>query len=98
MLVVCVDFEIEPSRLDDFMIAMRQNASQSFANEPGCQQFDICQDPEKPNKIFLYEIYDDMAAFDDHKATRHYDAFQQAVAGMITHKSVRLLNSVSHHS
>ena len=98
MLVICVEFEIMPRHLDDFLVAMRKNAAQSHALEAGCQQFDVCQDQQNPNTIFLYEIYDDAAAFEAHKAAWHDHAFHHAIDGMVVKKSVRLLHNISHHS
>ena len=95
MLVVCVEFEIEPGQTDLFMTAVRTNAEQSFSQEAGCQQFDVCQDRHFPNSVFLYEVYDDEAAFETHKLTQHYGAFNQAIVGMVVNKSIRLLNLVS---
>ena len=92
MLVVCVEFEIEPGQKDLFMTAVRTNAKQSFHQEAGCQQFDVCQDRQFPNFVFLYEVYDDEVAFEKHKLTLHYDAFNQAIGGMVVNKSIRLLN------
>jgi len=91
MLAVCVDFEIDPVRLDEFMPIMRRNAAASLANEVGCHQFDITQDPQTPTKIFLYELDDDAAANELHKQTDHYLKFNAASDGMIVTKSVRLL-------
>ena len=98
MFVVCVEFEIMPRHLDGFLLAMRKNAEQSHVLEAGCQQFDVCQDQQNPNTIFLYEIYDDEAAFEAHKAARHYHAFNHAIDGMVVKKSVRFLQNISHHS
>jgi quinol monooxygenase YgiN len=98
MLVICVEFEIMPRHLDDFLVAMRKNAAQSHALEAGCQQFDVCQDQQNPNTIFLYEIYDDEAAFEAHKSAPHYHEFNHAIDGMVVKKSVRLLQNISHHS
>ena len=94
MLAVCVDFEIEPACLDEFMPIMRRNAAASLANEAGCHQFDITQDPQTPIKIFLYELYDDAAAFERHKEADHYLEFNAAIDGMVVAKSVRLLTRV----
>ena len=91
MLVVCVEFEIEPGQTDVFMAAVRTNAEQSFNQEVGCQQFDVCQDRQFPNSVFLYEVYDDEAAFETHKLTQHYVSFYQAIVGMVVNKSIRLL-------
>ena len=92
MIVVCVEFEIEPGQTDVFMAAVRTNAEQSFSQEVGCQQFDVCQDRNSPSSIFLYEVYDDEVAFERHKLTLHYGAFNQATVGMVVNKSIRILN------
>ena len=44
MFVVCVEFQIAPGQTDVFLAAVRTNAEQSFNQEVGCQQFDVCQD------------------------------------------------------
>ena len=92
MFVVCVEFEIDLGQTDVFMVAVRTNAEQSFNQEVGCQQFDVCQDRHFPNSVFLYEVYDDEAAFETHKLTKHYSAFTQAIDGMVVNKSIRLWN------
>ena len=98
MFVVYAEFEVVPSKLENFIGAMRKNAAQSFADEAGCQQFDICQDPQNPNTMYLYEIYDDEAAFEAHKSEPHYHDFNHAVDGMVIKKSVRFLQNISHHA
>lgn len=96
MLAVCVDFEVDPASLDAFLTIIQNNASVSLANEVGCHQFDITQDLQNPTKIFLYELYDDVAAFDLHKKASHYLKFNQLVSEMVTAKSVRLLKKINH--
>ncbi|MDA7561742.1 antibiotic biosynthesis monooxygenase [Alphaproteobacteria bacterium] len=95
MLAVCVDFEINPASLSAFLPLMHKNATESLANEAGCHQFDITQDPQDPIKIFLYELYDDAAAFETHKQASHYLEFNEATSGMINVKSVRLLQKIN---
>ena len=92
MFVVCVEFEIDLGQTDVFMAAVRTNAEQSLNQELGCQQFDVCQDRQIPNSVFLYEVYDDEVAFEKHKLTLHYGAFNRAIGGMVVNKSIRLLN------
>ena len=96
MLAVCVDFEVDPVSLDAVLALMQKNASESLANETGCHQFDITQDPQNPTKLFLYELYEDAAAFETHKQACHYLEFNDAIRGMITAKSVRLLQKISY--
>jgi len=92
MYVIIVDFEIEPDRLTEFLPLMRENAAASVRDEPGCQQFDICHDPDSPHHIFLYEIYDDRAAFEAHLASPHFRDFDAATVDMVTAKTVRALH------
>ena len=61
--MVCVEFEIMPRHLDNLLLAIRKNAARPHEVEAGCQQFDVCQDNQHPNKIFLYEIYTNEVAF-----------------------------------
>ena len=91
MYVVIVDFRIKPERLAAFMPAMLENARLSRENEPGCRSFDVCVDPKEKTSVFLYEVYDDRAAFDAHLATAHFKRFDAAVADMVAAKTVRLL-------
>ena len=94
MLVVHVELEIDPKLLDAFLSLITENARLSLACEPGCHQFDVTQDPHAPHKITLYELYADSIAFDIHKQTLHYLAFDSATEGMIISKTVRLLNRI----
>ena len=94
MYVVIVDFRIKPERLRDFMPLMLENARASRETEPGCRQFDVCVDPAEQTSVFLYEIYDDRAAFDVHLATAHFKRFDAAVAPMLATKAVRFLGLI----
>ena len=89
MLVVHVEFGIDPTKLEQFLPLMQDNARDSLALEPGCHQFDVTQDMHNPTSIMLYELYDDVAAFDAHKAMPHYLAFIAATECLITSKKVR---------
>ena len=91
MYVVIVDFKIKPERLAEFMPLMVENARASRETEPGCQVFDVCVDPKDKTTVFLYELYDDRAAFDAHLATSHFKRFDAAVASMVAAKTVRTL-------
>ena len=92
MFLVCVEFETDPNQTDAFMAAVSTNGEQSFKQKSGCQQFDVCQDRQLPNSVFLFEFYDDEAAFETHKLTLHYGAFNHASGGMVVNKSICLLN------
>ena len=94
MYVVIVDFQIKPERVAEFMSLMVENARASRETEPGCRQFDVCVDPGDKTRVFLYELYDDRAAFDAHLATAHFKRFDAAVAPMLASKAVRTLKKL----
>ena len=95
MLVVCVEFEIASQHLDAFVLAIHKNARLSLRDEDGCWRFDICQDQQNPASILLYEIYDDAAAFERHKAAPHYYEFNRSIDGMVLKKAVRLFTIIN---
>ena len=80
MFVVTVTFTIKRENLDDFMIAMMTQAHNSLTREEGCLQFDVCQDQDSPDRIFLYEVYSDRAAFEAHLKSPHFLEFDKTVS------------------
>ena len=76
------------------MPLMLDNARASLRDEPGCHRFDVCHNPDQPGTVFLYEIYDDAAAFDAHLKTAHFRGFDAACAPMIAAKSVATYSKV----
>ena len=94
MIAVIVDFELVPGKVNEFMPLMQLQAKNSMSREPGCVQFDICTDTSAPDHVFLYEIYEDRAAFDDHLASDHFKEFDAAVAEMISAKKARIMDHV----
>ena len=88
MYIVTVDFDLDPRYVAPFMDAMLENARESRAVEAGCRQFDVCRSEDDPTKVFLYEVYDDRAAFEAHVASEHYKAFAARVGEWVTGKRV----------
>jgi len=88
MYVVTVEFAIDPAQWEAFLPQMFENARISREREPGCRQFDVCVDAAKPDIVFLYEVYDDRAAFDAHLASPHFLAFAEATRDMVTRRAI----------
>ncbi|MGB3556086.1 MAG: putative quinol monooxygenase [Jannaschia sp.] len=88
MFAVAVTIEVAPGRMPDFLPAMMENARASLG-EPACRRFDVATDPDRPDEVFLYELYDDEAGFEAHRQTPHYATFDRIVAPMIRTKAVR---------
>ena len=88
MYVVTVLFKVSAASADTFLARLHRQASDSLAVEPGCRRFDVCTDPDAPQRVFLYEIYDDRAAFEAHLESDHFKAFDADVAKMTKRKNV----------
>ncbi|MEM6728359.1 MAG: putative quinol monooxygenase [Pseudomonadota bacterium] len=95
MFAVTVRFEIKEGDVAAFLPLMRANAAQSLADEPGCHRFDICTDPARPSEVFLYELYEDAAAFDAHLKSPHFLSFDAQTSDMISEKHVVTYTSVT---
>ena len=88
MFAVFVTLEIKPDHLDAFIPRMHQQAEDSLAREPNCGIFEIWLDGKTPNRVQLYEVYMDAAAFDDHLQSAHFKDFDSTVAPMIASKTI----------
>jgi quinol monooxygenase YgiN len=93
-LVIIAEFEVRPEAMDAFLEQAVLDAAQSVAKEPGCKQFDVTIAEDQPNRVLLYEIYDDPAAFDAHLATPHLAAFRDAIEPMVLSRQVRRLTRI----
>jgi quinol monooxygenase YgiN len=89
MHVVTVEFVVKREHAGAFLREMVANALASREREPGCRQFDVCTAPDDRATVFLYEVYDDRAAFDAHLATPHFKAFDATVGPWVERKTVR---------
>jgi autoinducer 2-degrading protein len=86
--VILVDFLLKPGAKAEFRRAIDVNAGASCRSEPGCRQFDVVEPRDEPDRILLYEIYDDRAAFEEHLKTPHLAAFEKASNHLVTKKTV----------
>lgn len=86
--VVTVDFILKPGAMDAFRRLIDENAISSCRDEPGCRRFDVLVPADGGDRVFLYEIYDDRAAFDAHMKTPHFDTFNRASADLVVAKQV----------
>jgi quinol monooxygenase YgiN len=88
MLAITVRFHVSPALGDAFFERVRQQAKDSLDREAACRQFDVCRNPQNPLEVFLYEIYDDEAAFAAHLNTPHFLAFDADVKAWVQDKVV----------
>jgi (4S)-4-hydroxy-5-phosphonooxypentane-2,3-dione isomerase len=85
---ITVDFTLKPGAMATFRKLIDKNARDSCVYEPGCRRFDVLVPGELGDKVFLYEIYDDRAAFDAHLKSPHFDVFDRESTALVLAKNV----------
>jgi quinol monooxygenase YgiN len=78
--VVCATWFVRPGCEEQALDAL-QRLTRASRGEPGCRRYDPSRDPERPGVFFIYEVYDDEAAFAAHEASDHFRAIAQEEAG-----------------
>jgi quinol monooxygenase YgiN len=90
--VVYVEFETAPADFARFKEMIAANAQASVRDEPGCRQFDVLLPRDAPNRVVLYEVYDDEAAFEAHLASAHFKDFAARSAPLLTRRRIVVLD------
>lgn len=91
---ILVDFRLKPGAREEFRRLIDVNAGQSVRDEEGCSRFDVLEVSDDDDRILLYEVYRDRAAFDAHLETPHYAVFNAQSADLVAGKSVSEYNLV----
>src|SRR5205823_3501400 len=79
MYVLFVKTHVKPERKEEFLRATFEDGKGSLQNEVGCLQFDVIEDVNDQNTIYLYEVYKDKAANEHHRTTPHFIKWRDAV-------------------
>ena len=93
--VVVVEFLVRNEFAESFHGAMIENAATSLRDEPNCEVFDVCRDPKRPERIYLYEVYGSKADFEFHLRTPHFLGFDKTVRNWVAEKKVETFERVS---
>jgi quinol monooxygenase YgiN len=92
-----VELIVVPSELPKFLEFAKDNAANAM-KDPGVREFNITQLATNPNHVVFYEVYDNEAALNAHRATDHFKKYQAATANMVADRNVRGMASVAFHS
>ncbi|MHA1108555.1 MAG: putative quinol monooxygenase [Alphaproteobacteria bacterium] len=92
--VLIVEMEVRPDSVERFTEIITRNAQASVRDEPGCSQFDVLHTPDNPTRFVLYEVYDDEDAFEAHRATPHFAAFNDHAADMLVNRGSQRLHRI----
>ena len=90
MYIIIAPIQIKEGYKDRFIEEMIGDARGSVNDEPGCLRFDVIQDAEDPNRIWLYEVWlftncqgyarRDEDAFHAHTQAPHFIKWRDASA------------------
>jgi quinol monooxygenase YgiN len=77
---VVARFAVKPECVDDFIEAARRTMVEPTRKEPGCIEYDLCQDQADPTRFAMIETWEDEASLGAHLAQ---DSLQSAVAALM---------------
>jgi quinol monooxygenase YgiN len=85
----------KPGKEAEFKEQMTAQAKRCLANEPGCLQFDVAQDPKSPARFVMLEVYKDDEAIKAHQDSQHYKDFRPVVSELVAERKIEVLHMVS---
>jgi (4S)-4-hydroxy-5-phosphonooxypentane-2,3-dione isomerase len=88
--VVIVRLRAKQPEAAALLARLRQQSRDSLELESQCRRFDVCLDPNDRDRICLYEIYDNQAAFEAHLRTSHFRSFDDDTRDWIDDKQVEI--------
>jgi len=89
-----VELDIVPAEMDKWLSAIKENGA-AAVKEPGCHEFNILVSAKDPNHVLLFEVYDDAAALDAHRATDHFKKYMATTANMVAKRDVRAFSPLA---
>lgn len=79
MITLLARFEMLKGKETQACQAFKTMAEAVKASEPGCLMYAITRGQVNAQEIYVYEIYKDQAAADEHRKTVHMTDFRKAV-------------------
>ena len=95
LYVNAVDIDVVPGKIENYLAAIKEVGAASLKSEPGCSEFDITVSQKDPNHLFIFEVYDNAAAFDAHLKTDHYKKYAATAKDIVAKREVHPLSSVA---
>ena len=81
-LAIVATIEVAPDRREELVSHLMAHRARCLRDEPGTHQFDVLVPNEETNKVLLYELYRDAAAFDAHWNGASIAQFREASSGI----------------
>jgi quinol monooxygenase YgiN len=91
---IIVEFRIKPGQHAAFDAIIRDHATKTLAEEPGCERFDVLQPVNNgvrdESRLLLCEIYQDQAAFEAHGRNPRLAKVRETYASMIDSRTLHI--------
>jgi quinol monooxygenase YgiN len=90
-VVRLAELRIDPSQLEEYRAALREEIEASIRLEPGVLTLYAVSVKGDPAQVRLFEVYADAAAYEAHLQTSHFKKYKTATQGMV--KSLVLIET-----
>lgn len=77
-IAIWVKVRVKPEGREKFLHAIEVDCLGSERDEPGCHRFNVLQDASDDLTYYFYEVYEDEAALNAHRAAPHYAVWSAA--------------------
>jgi quinol monooxygenase YgiN len=91
---IFVTIKLKPGNFEEYMMHIEHDREGALRDEPGCQLFHILTPPDSKDTVYLYEVYDDEEAFDNHQKTPHFVRYVQETEELIAERIIQRLERV----
>ena len=81
--VVIAELEIDPSQLEPYKAAIKENQETAVLVEPGCRGSSAVFEKDNPTRVRLFEIYENADAFKAHMETPHFKKYAETTKDMV---------------
>ena len=78
LYINAVNIDVVPGQFENYLAAIKEVGAAAIKTEPGCSEFNITVSQKDPNHLFIFEVYDNAAAFDAHLKSDHYKKYAAA--------------------
>lgn len=70
---------IKPGKKQDFLDFLKWDLDVAREKEPGTIRFDVHENPDNPDGVYVYELYVDQDAFAEHQKNEPYQRWRAEI-------------------
>jgi quinol monooxygenase YgiN len=82
------ELEIDPAQLDAFKAAVTAGVQAAVRSEPGVLALYAVYEKDNPNRVRVFEMYADAAAYAAHLETPHFKKFRATTDNMVLSRNL----------